>query len=597
MNAGLTFRDFIAPLRWIDGTLLAANIEPYRWGIFDRAFQRRAGLLVAFVYTLILSGRAKKNWKTADLVFACLYALMDDSPGGNQVYFVANDQGQAADDLALAKKLVKANELLGDWVRVKHNIIERKDGAGFIEVLPAQDALGSHGKTYRLLGVDEVHGYRSYDLLEALAPDPSRPDTQQWITSYASLFHKPGVPLFDMLARGQAGSDPTMLFSWYAANYCSDAAVGELSPEARANPSMASWGNPDYLAQQQRRLPAHKYRRLHLNLPGLPEGSAFQVEPVMDAIARGVRGRAFEVGLEYCAFVDMSGGSNDDAVLGIGHADGDGRAVLDVLIDQGAPPPFDPNAAVQRFVRVLRQYQLSSVAGDAYAGQTFRSQFATAGISYLVVADSASELYEAFEPRLNAREVVLLDAPELEQQLLGLRWSGRKITHQPGEHDDWANGAAGVVYALLEGPRAAGVGQVDHEYGDGRARRGPTPARRPGRSVRHHAEQIRVRRVRSVGGCASPTRWRRRPACACMTATRSPSWRGATDGDALRGMVYGRTVSRGQSVGSAVAVVAGGVWRIDSGAGAHQRADVSDLPCMARADSGRRCRDARGAAR
>ena len=44
---------------------------------------------------------------------------------------------------------------------------------------------------------------------------------------------------------------------------------------------MASWGDGgEYLEQQRRRLPAHKFRRLHLNLPGLPEGSAFQPEPV-----------------------------------------------------------------------------------------------------------------------------------------------------------------------------------------------------------------------------------------------------------------------------------------------------------------------------
>ena len=44
-----------------------------------------------FAYNLGLFGRGKKNWKTADLALASLYALMADSPGGNQVYIVAND--------------------------------------------------------------------------------------------------------------------------------------------------------------------------------------------------------------------------------------------------------------------------------------------------------------------------------------------------------------------------------------------------------------------------------------------------------------------------------------------------------------------------
>ena len=64
------------------------------------------------------------------------------------------------------------------------------------------------------------------------------------------------------------------------------------------------------------------------------------------------------------AFVDMSGGSSDDAVLSIGHRDADGRAVLDLLMDQGQRPPFDPNKAVERFVRPLREYGVSRAVGD-----------------------------------------------------------------------------------------------------------------------------------------------------------------------------------------------------------------------------------------
>jgi hypothetical protein len=380
MTNGLTFRDFVRPLSWIDGRPLASTIEPYRWRLFDRAFERSATF--AFIYNLILAGKAKKNWKTTDLILACWYALLDDSPAGNQVYIVANDEDQASDDLVLAKKLHKANPLLQEWTTVKRNVIERKDGNGFIEVLAAGDAVGSHGKTFRLLAIDEIHGYRDWDLLEALAPDPTRHDAQTWITSYASIFHKPGVPLFDLTAIGKRGTDPRMLFSWYAADFCTDPEFADKSPEQRANPSMASWGNPGYLAQQQRRLPTHKYRRLHLNLPGLPEGSAYQPDPVMDAIARGVAVRPREEFVEYHAFVDMSGGSSDDAVLAIAHLDGNRRVILDALVDQGPRPPFDPNEAVKRFVRVLFEYGLDLVTGDRYAGETFARQFSALGVSY-----------------------------------------------------------------------------------------------------------------------------------------------------------------------------------------------------------------------
>jgi hypothetical protein len=460
VSSGLTFPDFVAPLVWVDGRPLPLVIEPYRWRIFDKAFQRRADLLLSFAFTLILTGRAKKNFKTADQMLAELYALMDDSPGGNQIYHVANDQGQADDGLDLAKAIVRANPLLQDWLTIKKNVIERRDGKGFLEILPARDAIGAHGKTYRFLGIDEIHGYTRWDLLEALAPDPTRPDCQQWITSYASLIHRPGAPLFDLLQQARAGADPRMLFSWYAADYCTDEAFANLSPEGRANPSIASWGNPEYLEQQKRRLPAHKYRRLHLNLPGLPEGSAFQPEPVMNAVDRGVTSRPPEQGIEYFAFVDMSGGSSDDATLAIGHKDADGRAVVDHVMNQGAPTPFDPRQAVVRFVSSLSPYGVTRVVGDRYAGETFRVDFRGHGIEYVVAAQNTSANYESLEPRLNGNTVVLPDVPMLEQQLLGLIWRGGKIDHPGGEHDDFAAAVAGVVDLILRSEQR-GVRQFD----------------------------------------------------------------------------------------------------------------------------------------
>jgi hypothetical protein len=436
---------FFRRLRWIDGRPLPEVVEPYRAHLFERFFTERLDDGRPH-YNLGLFGRAKKNWKTADLVLACLYALIAD---GTQIFIVANDEGQAGDDLRLAKRIIRANPALDADLKIKQNVIERSDGEGSIEVLPAQDAVGAHGKTYRLLAVDEVHGYRNWDLLEALAMDPTRGDSQQWITSYASIFHRPGAPLFDMLKQARSGEDPRVLLSWYGGDFTTDPEFAALSPELRANPSLRSWANVDYLAQQQRRLPAHKYRRLHLNLGGMPEGSAFQPEPVMNAVARGTASRVPEPGITYYAFVDMSGGSNDDAVVAIGHVDGNGLAIVDRVLNQGPPPPFDPIKAVDHFVPVLRDYRVNSVTGDRYAGETFRAAFRERGIEYVVAEKTASEHYEALEPRINGSTVVIVDEPRIEQQLLGLIWRGGRIDHPAGEHDDWSCATAGLVEMLL----------------------------------------------------------------------------------------------------------------------------------------------------
>jgi hypothetical protein len=461
---GLSWSEFLGALRWIDKTPLIDHVDAYRRDVFHRFFEERDEVGRPR-YNIALCGRGKKNWKTADAVLAALAAVCEDWASGSQVYLVANDKDQARDDLVLAEKIVRANPILMERLKIKKNIIERKDGRGFVEVLPAQDALGAHGKTFRLVVFDEIHGLRDWDLLEALAFDPTRAEAQWWITSYASLYHRGGAPLHDLCKIGRAGSDPRMLFSWYSADYTTDPDFADATPEDRANPSRVSWDNPTYLDEQRRRLPSHKYRRLHLNLPGLPEGSAYQVESIEDAMERAVTVRAFERGISYSAFVDMSGGSSDDACLAICHRDADNRVVLDRVLNQGAPAPFNPRKAVTRFAKALREYKIASVVGDNYAGETFKCDFEDAGIAYAVSEQSKSELYEAFEPVLNAHGVVLLDEAILEQQMLGLIWRAGRIDHPSGEHDDWANAAVGalvhaageVVYAPISETLHLGV--------------------------------------------------------------------------------------------------------------------------------------------
>ena len=86
------------------------------------------------------------------------------------------------------------------------------------------------------------------------------------------------------------------------------------------------------------------------------------------------------------------------------------------------------------------------MSGDAYAGLTFRQDFEDLGITYEVSSLTKSDLYDEFEPRLNASEVELLDLGKLQEQLLTLVLKpGGKTDYLPGDHDDWANAACGAV--------------------------------------------------------------------------------------------------------------------------------------------------------
>jgi hypothetical protein len=376
--------------------------------------------------------------------------MISDEPQGNDCLLLANDEGQASDDLSLAKKLVAANPDLSAELEPLQKQVRRRDGRGSLMILPAHDIAGAHGKTFCMIGYDEVHGYRDYDLLEALAPDPTRADALTWITSYDTIWNSPGIPLHDLKEIGKAGSDPRMFFSWYSGDLCTDPAFADLEPELRANPSIASWPEGRaYLDQQRRRLPTHKFRRLHLNLPGSPNGAFFDQGSVLAAIASGRTGATQPSKHKRYAAVDLSGGSVDDACLALAYRRDDDKIVVDFVVSQAGRPPFNPRQAVEKFSRILKSQvpPITRVVGDAYAGETFRADFAAHGIHYVVSSITTSEAYEELEPRLNGGEIELPDIPKLTEQLLTLVLKGQRVTHQSGDHDDWACAAALAVHA------------------------------------------------------------------------------------------------------------------------------------------------------
>lgn len=444
---------FFGRLNWLDGRPLLNTIEEYRRAIFTKAldtFDEHGRPK----HNLVVAGRGKKNAKTLDLILAALFVLViRRSVQGSDGYILANDADQALDDLTLARKLVEANPVLSDEIEPLARELRLKDGSAALKILPAKDVAGAHGKSAAFVGFDEIHGYRDWSLMEALQPDPTRADALQWVTSYASIYAVAGAPLHDLMQIGKAGADKRMLFSWYSGDYCSDPKFADLPPEQRANPSMTSW--PDgmgYIDQQRQRLPIGRFRRLHLNLPGAPEGAAFDQGKVLACVVSGRRSLPPEPERRYYAAVDMSGGSSDDACLGIAHAEGK-TAVLDLVAKQIGGVPFNPRDAIRQFVAVLKSYGISRVTGDAYSGQTFRQDFQGHGIQYEMRSTSASELYERLEPAINGREVELLDHPTLTEQLVCLVWRGSKITHENNSHDDHANVAALAINLVRDQTR------------------------------------------------------------------------------------------------------------------------------------------------
>ena len=153
----------------------------------------------------------------------------------------------------------------------------------------------------------------------------------------------------------------------------------------------------------------------------------------------------------YYAFADPSGGSRDSFALAIAHRE-DETAVLDVLRE--VRPPFSPEGVVDEFCQTLKNYRVSKVVGDRYAGEWPREQFRKRGIEYWPAKKPKSDLYRDLLPAINSGKVDFLDSDKLTGQLCSLERrtarSGKdSIDHPPGGYDDLANAVAGAIHLVL----------------------------------------------------------------------------------------------------------------------------------------------------
>jgi hypothetical protein len=153
-------------------------------------------------------------------------------------------------------------------------------------------------------------------------------------------------------------------------------------------------------------------------------------------------------GASYVAFVDPSGGSSDSMTLAVSHRDKFGIGILDCIRE--VRPPFSPESVVDEFCSVLKQYRLTRVCGDRYAGEWPRERFRMCGVTYELSEKPKSDIYRDILPLLNSRKVQLLDDRRLIAQLHGLerrtaRGGKDSIDHGPGAHDDIANAVAGAL--------------------------------------------------------------------------------------------------------------------------------------------------------
>lgn len=159
-------------------------------------------------------------------------------------------------------------------------------------------------------------------------------------------------------------------------------------------------------------------------------------------------------------FFDAAGGgvvNGDSCAAYVAGPDSDGitlKAGLEIR------PPFSAEEVVAQVAALCKQYRITHVEGDRYAGIWPRDALAKHGIGYVPSELPASQIYLECIPLFTSHRVRLLDHPRLIRQLLQLerrvRPGGRdEISHPRNRyaHDDLAIAGCG---ALLRASRSAG---------------------------------------------------------------------------------------------------------------------------------------------
>jgi hypothetical protein len=163
-------------------------------------------------------------------------------------------------------------------------------------------------------------------------------------------------------------------------------------------------------------------------------------------------------GINYQAWTDPSGGRGDAFTVAIGHTHAYGRLIVDLVRGKHVAPAehfFDSHVATKEFADLLKQYRISSITGDSYAGEWPPRAFSNAQITYRAAELNRGETYLEALPLFTRGVISLPDHKVLLRELRLLE----RHTHRSGKdtvdhgkhgHDDYANAVCGLLVQLAK---------------------------------------------------------------------------------------------------------------------------------------------------
>ena len=167
----------------------------------------------------------------------------------------------------------------------------------------------------------------------------------------------------------------------------------------------------------------------------------------------GVYMRLYDPQLQLHRVLRRRGGTGSDSfTLAIGHRlhDQADTVVIDALRER--KPRFVPRDVIAEYAQLLKQYNISEVQGDRFAGGFHADEWQRHGISFVPCERTTSENYLHALPMLLAGRVRLIDNATLRAQLASLERrvssADRETVSHPqtaSAHDDCATAVCGVL--------------------------------------------------------------------------------------------------------------------------------------------------------
>jgi hypothetical protein len=450
-NARLAGREFSAPswsawrciARLIDGDadLLSAEERALALKLTGRSVLPTTAPREVFIGAGRRSGKSRFESLAATWLASRRYTL---SPGETAVVVhVAPDRRQAAIDLAYARGILEASPLLlAELENATQDTLTFKHGTA-LEVVSASYRT-IRGRTLAGAVIDESAYLRS--------EDSALPDIELARALRPALLTLGGLLLVVSSPHRKLG----LLYGAHRKLFGNDAAQNLFiqASSRDLNPTIDASAIDEALQDDPAAAASEYLGHFRADLEGFLDS-----ETIDAAIVTNRRELPPIAGCKYAAFCDPSGGRADSFTMAVAHREPGAagrpeKLILDAV--RSISPPFDPGDAVARMAATLKEFRLTEVEGDRFAGEWPPSEFRKHGVTYKASERNRSEIYLESLPLFARGAIELLDVAALRTQLLLLERKthagGRdSVDHPRGAHDDLANSVCGAL--LLAGGR------------------------------------------------------------------------------------------------------------------------------------------------